>query len=64
LGFGRKGEQPQSFTTDMTDKEDLQEIKEIAEMLNPNEEVFVVARITQHFRSFRFPDHVCLFSMK
>ena len=43
FGFGRKGE-PQSFTTDITDKEDLEEIKEIAEMLNPNEEVFVVAR--------------------
>ena len=43
FGFGKKG-QPQSFTTDITDKEDLQEIKGIAEMLNPNEEVFVVAR--------------------
>jgi hypothetical protein len=43
FGFGRK-EQPQSFTTDITDKEDLEEIKEIAEMLNPNEEAFVVAR--------------------
>jgi Bacterial PH domain/Short C-terminal domain len=43
FGFGRK-EQPQSFTTDITDKEDLEEIKEIADMLNPNEEVFVVAR--------------------
>src|SRR5436305_657073 len=43
LGFGRK-EQPQSFTTNITDKEDLEEIREIAEMLNPNEEVFVVAR--------------------
>ena len=26
FGFGRK-EQPQSFTTDITDKEDLEEIK-------------------------------------
>jgi Bacterial PH domain/Short C-terminal domain len=43
FGFGRK-EQPQSFTTDITDKEDLEQIKEIADMLNPNEEVFVVAR--------------------
>ena len=43
FGFGRK-EQPQSFITDITDKEDLEEIKEIADMLNPNEEVFVVAR--------------------
>jgi LPS sulfotransferase NodH len=42
FGFGRKGE-PQSFTTDITDKEDLEEIKEIADMLDPNE-VFVVAR--------------------
>src|SRR5919199_81308 len=44
FGFGRKEEQPQSFTTDITDKDDLEEIKEIAEMLNPNEEVLVVAR--------------------
>ena len=43
FGFGKK-EQPQSFTTNITDKEDLEEIKEIADMLNPNEEVFVVAR--------------------
>ncbi len=43
FGFGRK-EQPQPFTTEITDKEDLEEIKQIAEMLNPNEEVFVVAR--------------------
>ena len=43
FGLDRK-EQPQSFTTDIKDKEDLEEIKEIAEMLNPNEEVFVVAR--------------------
>jgi hypothetical protein len=43
FGFGKK-DQPLSLTTDITDKEDLQEINEIAEMLNPNEEVFVVAR--------------------
>jgi hypothetical protein len=43
FGFGRK-EERQSFTTDITDKEDLEEIREIAQMLNPNEEVFVVAR--------------------
>ena len=43
FGFGKK-DQPQTFTADITDKEDLEEIKEIAEMLNPNEEVFVVAR--------------------
>ncbi len=41
--FVRK-EQHQSFTTDIADKEDLAEIKEVDEMLNPNEEVFVVAR--------------------
>jgi hypothetical protein len=43
FGFDTK-DKPQSFTTDITDKQDLQEIKEIDEMLNPNEEVFVVAR--------------------
>ena len=43
FGFGRK-EQPQPFTTDITDKDDLEETKEIAEILNPNEEMFVVAR--------------------
>jgi hypothetical protein len=43
FGFGKKG-QPQTFTTDITDKEDLEEINEIAEMLNPNEKVFIVAR--------------------
>ena len=43
FGFGRK-EQPQSFTTDITNKEDLEEIKKICHMLNPNEEVFVVAK--------------------
>ena len=39
FGFGRK-EQPQSFTTDITDKDDLEEISKIAYILNPNEEVF------------------------
>jgi Bacterial PH domain/Short C-terminal domain len=43
FSFGKK-EQPQSFTTDITDKEDLEEIRKICHMLNPNEEVFVVAR--------------------
>ena len=43
FGFGKK-EDRASFITDITDKEDLEEIKRIAEMLNPNEEVFVVAR--------------------
>ena len=43
LGFGRK-DQPQSFTADITNKKDLAEIKKICHMLNPNEEVFVVAR--------------------
>jgi hypothetical protein len=37
---------PSNFTTDaaITDKDDLQEIEKIRHMLNPNEEVFVVAR--------------------
>jgi transcriptional/translational regulatory protein YebC/TACO1 len=51
FGFGKKGGgkgvQREKFlpssTTDVTDKEDLEEIKKIAPMLNPNEEVFVVA---------------------
>ena len=43
FGFGRK-EQFRSFITDITDKEDLEELKELADMLKPNEEVFVVAR--------------------
>jgi hypothetical protein len=42
FGFGRKEET--HYTTDITDKEDLEEIKEISDMLNPNEEVLVVAR--------------------
>jgi len=45
FGFGKKGEEErQRIITNITDKEDLDEIKKIAEMLNPNEEVFVVAR--------------------
>jgi hypothetical protein len=43
FGFKKKESTP-SFTTNITDKDDLDEIKKIAEMLNPNEEVFVVAR--------------------
>ena len=43
FGFGKKQES-QSFATDITDKKDLEEIKKIRHMLNPNEEVFVVAR--------------------
>ena len=43
LGFGRKQEF-RTFTTDITNKDDLKEIKKIRHMLNPNEEVFVVAR--------------------
>ena len=43
IGFGRKQEF-QTFTTDITNKDDLKEIKKIRHMLNPNEEVFVVAR--------------------
>jgi hypothetical protein len=46
FGFGRKqgGGPQQPFITDITDGEDLEEIKKICHMLNPNEEVFVVAR--------------------
>src|SRR5919108_3195478 len=44
FGFGKKQESPQSFTTDITDKEDLEQIKKIRHMLNPNEEVLVVAK--------------------
>ncbi|MFL6396937.1 MAG: PH domain-containing protein [Nitrososphaeraceae archaeon] len=48
LGFDKKDEQqlPSNLITDtsITDKDDLEEIKKIAHMLNPNEEVFVVAR--------------------
>src|SRR2546423_1847824 len=44
FGFGKKGEEEKRrIITNITDKEDLDEIKKI-EMLNPNEEVFVVAR--------------------
>ena len=50
-GFGRKDEEeqqqlPSNLTTDVaiTDKDDLEEIEKIHHMLNPNEEVFVVAR--------------------
>ncbi|MFL6376972.1 MAG: PH domain-containing protein [Nitrososphaeraceae archaeon] len=45
---GRKEEErvPSNLTTDaaITDKDDLEEIEEVHHMLNPNEEVFVVAR--------------------
>jgi len=44
FGFGRKEQPQQPFITDITDGEDLEEIKKICHMLNPNEEVFVVAR--------------------
>jgi hypothetical protein len=43
LSFGRKQEF-QTFTTYITNKQDLKEIKKIRHMLNPNEEVFVVAK--------------------
>ena len=37
---------PSNLTTDtaITDKGDLEEIEKISQMLNPNEEVFVVAK--------------------
>jgi PH (Pleckstrin Homology) domain-containing protein/putative oligomerization/nucleic acid binding protein len=44
FGFGKKGEEEHPIITDITNKEDLQEIKKISNMLNANEEVFVVAR--------------------
>jgi Bacterial PH domain/Short C-terminal domain len=43
--FGKKDSPiPPSFITNITDKEDLEEIRKIANMLNPSEEVMVVAR--------------------
>jgi hypothetical protein len=45
FGLGKKGDQQQPFITNITDKQDLEEINKIAHMLNPNEEVFVVARL-------------------
>jgi Bacterial PH domain/Short C-terminal domain len=44
FGFGKKGEQEHPIITNITNKEDLQEIRKISNMLNANEEVFVVAR--------------------
>jgi hypothetical protein len=47
VGFDRKDDQlPSNLTTDaaITDSEDLEEIEKIRDMLNPNEEVLVVAR--------------------
>jgi Bacterial PH domain/Short C-terminal domain len=49
LRFGRKDSQqssssPSSFVTNITDKQDLKEIKKISNMLNPNEEVLIVAK--------------------
>jgi hypothetical protein len=36
FGFGRKGEQPQPFTTDITDKENSEEICKACHTLNQN----------------------------
>ena len=48
LGFDKKDEQQLQSNlitdTSITDKDDLEEINKITHMLNPNEEVFVVAR--------------------
>src|ERR671924_2032581 len=47
LGFGgysKEGEKRQSFNTHITDNDDLEEISKIAEMLNPDEKVLLVAR--------------------
>jgi hypothetical protein len=48
-GFGRKTEQnpKEPFIADITDGEDLEEAKTIRQMLNPNEEVFVVATLVK-----------------
>jgi Bacterial PH domain/Short C-terminal domain len=49
FGFRKKGEEEEeqgrrAIATNVTDKEDLEEINKISNMLNANEEVFVVAR--------------------
>jgi hypothetical protein len=44
FGFGKKGEEEHPIVTNLTNREDLEEIKKISNMLNANEEVFVVAR--------------------
>jgi hypothetical protein len=50
FGFRKKGEEEEeqgrrrTIATNVTDKEDLEEINKISNMLNANEEVFVVAR--------------------
>lgn len=45
FGFRKKGEEEQRpIVTNVKDKEELEEIKKISNMLNANEEVFVVAR--------------------
>src|ERR671935_787356 len=49
FGFGKKWEEEEQqhrspFITNITNQEDIDEIKKISHMLNPNEEVFVVAR--------------------
>ena len=48
VGFDRKEDDqvPSNLTTDaaITNKDDLEEIGKIRNILNPNEEVFVVAR--------------------
>lgn len=45
FGFHKKGEEEQRpIVTNVKDKEELEEIKKISNMLNANEEVFVVAR--------------------
>jgi PH (Pleckstrin Homology) domain-containing protein/putative oligomerization/nucleic acid binding protein len=50
FGYRKKGEEEEEqrrlrpIATNVTDKEDLEETNKISNMLNPNEEVFVVAR--------------------
>src|SRR6478609_10088859 len=44
FGFGGKEKNAHLFTTNIKDKEELSEITKIAEMLNPDEQVLLVAK--------------------
>jgi hypothetical protein len=44
FGFGSKKKNTELFTTNITDGEELSEINKIAEMLNPDEQVLLVAK--------------------
>jgi hypothetical protein len=43
-GLGGNKEDPSSIKKSVTDRDDLEEINKIAEMLNPDEKVLLVAR--------------------